>query len=547
MEPTLTLAVVLVATSVLSVFAALLLAAALEKGHKRSTVAPPGDDAVFLVADGLLVDCNETGSRLLATLQDRAAPDGICVAADSGGATRFQTLLQHLAPSFPDILSHLKGSVAGSATGDGWVLRAIDGSGLILGGADAQGALRLTLSQGTATGTEAASNGEDTVLLDRFSWRALNDELRVLRRTTDAAPTPAWRERADGQIVWANGAYLRLLAEIGIAGPTIWPLPSAFGTTPAAGGRHSVTAGAGGRRRWFDLCVIPEGAERLIFALSADDAQQAERARRDFVQTLTKTFASLPVGLAVFDRTRRLQLFNPALTDLTQLEPEFLASRPGMDGFLNRMRDKRILPEPRDYRTWSRRLLDVETASGGKPFEEIWALPDGRSFRFSVSPHPDGALAFLLEDITSETRLKRSFRVELDLGRAALDMVDTAVVVFSPGGELAITNAAFDQLWAFEGADTLTGVQFADAVANWREIAAENGGDTGLWDRIAALGQTGGGSQRAAGQIVLSEHEMLNVAARPAPGGSVMIAFSPVADGQALTTRPEKARQRATA
>jgi len=249
----------------------------------------------------------------------------------------------------------------------------------------------------------------------------------------------------------------------------------------------------------------------------------------------------------VFDRTRRLQLFNPALADLTRLEPEFLASRPGMDGFLNRMRDKRILPEPRDYRTWSRRLLDVETAAVGSAFEEIWALPDGRSFRVSVAPHPDGALAFLLEDVTSDTRLKRSFRAELDLGRAALDMAETALAVFSPSGDLAITNAAFDRLWTLEGADTLSGVQFAEAVSNWREIAAETGSDTALWDMIADLARSGALSGQIGGQIMLPDGETLSVAARAAPGGGVVLGFTQTTPHPALATTARRPLQRVRA
>jgi PAS domain-containing protein len=516
MEPTLTLAMVLVVTSVLSVLAALLIAGALDRGRRPGSAAPLDRDAVFLIADGVVVDANDRGTALLATLRDRDLPGADGAAAPGGPAGSLQRLVHHLGPAFPDMAARL----SAQAGGDDWVLSASDGSGLALRGSPIDGALRLVL-------TDAAPGpaGDDTVLLDRFSWRALNDELQVLRRTTDAAPAPAWRESADGQIVWANGAYLRLLADVGASGPFAWPLPALFGAAPGRGGRHSLAAGPGGRLRWFDLCPIDEGAGRLVFALPADDAQQAERARREFIQTLTKTFASLPIGLAVFDRTRRLQLFNPALTDLTRLEPEFLASRPGLDGFLNRMRDKRILPEPRDYRTWSRRLLDVETAAAGAAFEETWTLPDGRTFRVSAAPHPDGALAFLIEDVTSDMHLKRSFRAELDTGRAALDMVDTGLAVFSGTGDLVLTNAAFDRLWTLEGADTLAGVQFRDAVANWRDVTLDTGGDAGLWDRIAALGTGGAAEQRISGEMRLPDGEVLLVEGRAAAGGGVMLGF----------------------
>ena len=66
----------------------------------------------------------------------------------------------------------------------------------------------------------------------------------------------------------------------------------------------------------------------MMFALPADAAVRAERSLREFVQTLTKTFADLPIGLAIFDQSRKLQLFNPSLIDLTRLPTGFLTARP---------------------------------------------------------------------------------------------------------------------------------------------------------------------------------------------------------------------------
>jgi PAS domain-containing protein len=531
MDPVSSLPLVLVVSSVLTVLAALLLAAAVERAlanrsDRRGTAWSP---AVFLIADDTVLDANERGLALLTTLA-RQDP-GPEAAGRSGPAASWQRLWRHLAPRFPDLAARMAGEGRPS---DGWRLSAGDGSGLILAAAPVGGALRLTLDRDLGLAPD-----EGAVRVDPLSWQALTDELEVLRRTTDAGPVPTWRQSADGRIVWANGAYLRLLAEVGQTEAMGWPLPALFPTEGSAG-RHAVTAAVTGRQVWFDLVAIDEGANLLVFALPADEAQRAERARRDFVQTLTKTFATLPIGLAVFDRTRRLQLFNPALADLTGLEPEFLASRPGLEGVLNRMRDKHVMPEPRDYRAWTRRLLDVEAVATGSGFEETWALPDGRTFRVSAAPHPDGALALLIEDVTSDIRLKRSYRAEVDVGRAALDMVDEAVAVFDAAGALLLTNAAFDQTWVLEGADTLAGVQFGEAIANWREA----GGEPAFWDRVAALSSPGAPGTEVRGLMRLADGETFIIRARRAPGGGVMIGFSGSAMRSATPSRPEPPRMR---
>ena len=534
MDSGLVFPLVLVAASVLSVIAALLIAAAVERRHDGAG-APARDEAeaVFLLGDRTVLDANDRGFALLGTLasQPLFLPGGSPL---TGPAASWQRLTRHLAERFPGLMARL---TEGTATA--WQLVSEADPNLRLEGKPAHGALRLILRD-----TSVADDQDRAVHVDQLGWRALNDELDALRRATDRSPVPAWREAADGRIVWANGAYLALAADGGAADPLGWPLPALFPADRSGSLRQSV-AGSGGRLRWFDLSILDEGAGRLIFALPADEAQKAERARREFVETLSRTFATLPIGLAVFDRARRLQLFNPALTDLTGLEPEFLAARPGLEGVLNRMRDKHVMPEPRDYRAWTRRLLDVEAVATGAGFEEVWALPDGRSYRVSAAPHPDGALAFLIEDITSDIRARRNFRAELDTGRAALDLVDEAVAVFGATGDLVLTNRAFDRVWTLEGADSLVGVQLHEAVANWRQA----GGDPGLWDRILALAAPGTApSPEAQGVMQLEDGEVFDVRARPAPGGGVMIGFAPLNPAPARRlAAPGPALRRATA
>jgi len=550
MGSSLLLASILVLTSFLSVFAALVGASLWSGWRVRAPRRMPAHAAMFLLGPGDLVDTNRRGSALLDDLRRAEGGEGTCPDDDRlRAADDRNRLLAHLLPRFPDLRRWLDAIAAGGdCLPGGTVLRAGDGSGLELAGNLApDGFLRLTLGPSP----EKVAAGDDVLLVDPLSWQALRDENALLRRTVDQSPSPCWRTDADGQVVWANGAYLRLLRDVHHGAALTWPLPALFDAAAAArGGRQGLALGTRGRQAWFDLVATPDGEGMLLHALPADEAQKAERTRREFVQTLSKTFATLPIGLAVFDRTRRLHLFNPALADLTRLEPEFLASRPGLEGFLNRMRDKRILPEPRDFRAWTRRLLEVETAgTGANPsggFEETWSLADGRCFRVSAAPHPDGALAFLIEDITADTRMKRSFRAELETGQTALDLIDTGLAMFAPSGELVLTNAAFDRLWTLEGAETLSGVRLGDALANWREVTD----GPGPWDRIEALCRPGAPRTEVAGVFNTIEGETMEVRARLAPNGGLLLSFRLMEDAggqRPLASRARLAAQRAFA
>ncbi len=523
MAQSILMAVIMVAATALTLAGVLLLTAALDRRRskgRRNAEQLGGNrlDAVFLFEDEVLIDANERGEALLTRL-----------GADVGPWQRLRRFMQASLPEIDAALAELP-------TTRSIALAASDGSDLAVRAEWLSGSLRLTISD--------ASADEGGILLDRLSLRAMEEELTLLRRLAEMLPAIAWREDADGRVIWANQAYLRQLehAVTGTGGDDAvfaWPLPTLFAAgAPGSTTRATLAGGAGRREAWFDVMRLADGDGQLVFALPADSAHRAEKTRRAFVQTLTKTFATLPTGLAVFDRARRLQLFNPALADLTGLEPEFLTSRPGLEGFLNRLREKRILPEPRDFRSWSRRLLEIEKDAQTSEFEETWLLPSGQTYRVSASPHPDGALAFLIEDFTSEVHMSRNIRAELETCQNALDMLDEGIVLFSGDGMMIQANSVFSRLWTLEGEDAIGGVTLQAAIENWREASA----DPALWDRIAGLASRAHAETSVSGEMRLADGETLRVRARRSGNGLVLIGFR-----SALTERAPSNSQAAGA
>lgn len=210
----------------------------------------------------------------------------------------------------------------------------------------------------------------------------------------------------------------------------------------------------------------------LCAAFPADAAVQSEKRRQEFTQTLTKTFADQSIGLAIFDRFRRLVLFNPALSDLTGLSSGFLTSRPALFDFLDRLREARVMPEPRDYRAWRKALAELEAGAESGTYSDTWTLPDGRTYRVAGRPHPDGAVALLLEDITAEMSLTRRFRAQIEQAQVALDVLDDAVAIFSATGEMTFSNRAYKELWEDYSSESPLGSTAVDATRRWHERTA---------------------------------------------------------------------------
>lgn len=433
------------------------------------------------------------------------------------GQTDLSCLQQALAPDFPEfsaVLENLPDSKEQQIASKTGAAR--------LTAQWRNGLVRLVLDQGD---TDSSKIGVEA---DQFS--AMEREIETLRTTADAAPFLVWRQTADGTITWANNAYLEM-AHRSDPDATVqsWPPARIFVTTQLKNmdglpqpQRLTVHLPGETDPRWFECTETPIGDEILFTAVSADKIVQSEQALRAFMQTLTKTFAHLKTGLAIFDKQRRLALFNPALTDLTSLPSDFLSGRPTLHAFLDRLRDKRMIPEQRDYKSWRQQISELEDAAENGTYEDIWSLASGQTYRISGHPHPDGALAFLMEDISAEISLTRRFRMQLETGQSVLDSLDEAIAVFSPSGILTLSNAQYARLWSVDPSETVVDCDIIAATKLWSGLCAP----TPVWgDAREFVGAVGGRAEWTA-DVRLSDGRNLCCRFSPVSGGSTLVGFS---------------------
>jgi PAS domain-containing protein len=278
-----------------------------------------------------------------------------------------------------------------------------------------------------------------------------------------------------------------------------------------------------GSSSWFEAHIHPADGGRMVYAVPIDALVQTEASLRDFTQTLTKTFAHLPIGLAVFDKRRHLALFNPALTDLTGLPVDFLASQPLLFHVLDRMRDRQMIPEPKDYVEWRQRIIDLEKAAASGLYMETWNLPGGQTYRVIARPHPDGALAILFEDISTETTRARRFRADLELGQSVIDAMEEAVAVFSPSGLLVMSNASYAQLWGHDPSASVSADSGIGAMAEyWRSRSAPSP----IWSEVEDFVARIEDRQAWQGEARLTDGRLVGCRFVPLAGGATMIGFS---------------------
>lgn len=479
------------------------------------TEALPVDPRSVFLFDGTdLVDASPSAEERLS----RAAP----------AETDWMRVISALASDFPRLAVALDGLERGSTVG----LRSLDGTSQ-LHAEIIDGRTRLTVHD--------ISGGPEEVRLESVAFRTLIRELDILRSVTESIPIPLWRQSEDGDITWANPAFLEKCEGQSSTGlDRTWPPLPIFPTEglnelrkEATPRRLMLRKTDHGEPSWYECRATDIGDETLYSAFNIDGTVLAEQQLREFMQTLTKTFSHLTTGLAIFDRNRRLALFNPALTDLTGLPVDFLAARPALYSFLDRLRDKRMIPEPKDYGSWRRQISELEAAAADGSYSETWSLPDNRTYRVTGRPHPGGAVAFLIEDISAEMSLTRRFRSELELGQAVIDALDEAIIVFAPSGNLSMVNQAYQDMWSTELGDTVDVPTVTEISRNWmsRTRATPVWGDIRdfvLHERERSIWED---------QVAMPNGTTLGCRIMPLTGGSTMVSFREAQPAEPLKPR----------
>ncbi len=338
------------------------------------------------------------------------------------------------------------------------------------------------------------------------------------------APNPIWKVNSKGVLVWRNSAYKSLSASLGYApsAPTLFDTNDFPPGEPAK--RFKLSSVNGKKTHWFNVTAVHAGPDVMYYASEADAEVSALDARKSFVQTFSKTFAHLATGLAVFDQNQNLVLFNPALTNLTGVSVDFLSNHCSLHSFFDQLRERHVMPTHSGQTDWHGQVAQIVRETQNGSFNETWTLPTGVTYNVSGRPHSDGALVFLIEDITSEITITRRFRSELAQVHSVLDTVDSALVLFSPTGQLRMCNQAYRDLWKSDPDRTFAEYTFHDALKHWQSDCMPSP----IWPKIKR--RILSTSDRSAWSAAISKTtgEVLSLEVTPVAGGVTLLTFKEI-------------------
>ena len=373
--------------------------------------------------------------------------------------------------------------------------------------------LRLTLVEGAGAGLPSAA---------RFA------------AFLDGLPSPAWFTGADGRLIWANRAWLKA-ADADSADEAATEELSfdraieqvAAEAADVGEGREALRwAPLNGSRRAFQVIAEPlEGGGAGAVALDVTESAEVREELRRNAAAHDETLNRLADAVAIFGRDRRLSFHNIAFAELWSLEPAWLAERPTHGEILDRLRQRRRLPDTADYAGWKVKELGLYERLDALP-DEMWSLPDGRTLRVVRQPHPMGGLLILFSDITGELRLRAQYNSLVQVQQATLDKLNDAVAVFGSDGRLRLHNEAFERFWNVSAAQLEDAGDFDGVASLCTPLLHDRMFWRGLKARVADPDPTA--RAPVSGDVRTSDQRIVVYQTRPLPDGATLIGFDDV-------------------
>jgi signal transduction histidine kinase len=367
----------------------------------------------------------------------------------------------------------------------------------------------------------------------------------ALRAMFEAVPVPVWRRDRKLALVDCNSAYAAALdttRETALAegrelvpesgrGKALELARSAAGGVSRTEAHHVVIAGS---RRLIEITETPDREGGTIgFAIDRTDREEAETELQRHISAHGVVLENIHAAVAIYGPDKRLKFCNAAFAGLWGIETEWLAAGPSLDELLERLRERRRIPEFADFRAFKRQQQAMFT-SLIEPQQELLHLPDERTLSLTISPHPLGGLVFVYEDVTDRLALERSYNTLIEVQRESLDNLFESIAVIGSDGRLKLHNPAYRKIWDLSEADLEGEPHISEIVEKTRRFYDDSdasGGSTWLALKRQIIAQISGGGL-ARDLLDRADGTVLQVATVPLPDGNVLLSYQDVTDTQ---------------
>lgn len=361
-----------------------------------------------------------------------------------------------------------------------------------------------------------------------MSTRALSN--KALNTVLNSLPIPIWLRGDDGQLNYCNQKYAQILdttPQLALKGDqNLW---SGSLITHNDGRKqlseHTVIDGA---RHLLDFIELPI-ADIKGYVGYALDQTQSEKLQKELYRHLSghkEILENIASAVAIYDAEKKLAFFNHAYKRMFEMDETWLHTHPLVTDILDNLHKRRMLTEQADFPAYKQRTIQM-FKSLLNPIQELLHLPDERTIRTVVAPHPGGGLLFVFEDVTDSLIIQRQANTQLAVQKETLDHLFEGVAVFASDNRLKLANPAFSKLWKLPQSIVEPGRHISEIVEhikvffdygdNWETYKQKVIGN--ITDRVPKNGR-----------LTRKDDSILDFTYVPLPDGAHLISYTDVSD-----------------
>jgi PAS domain-containing protein len=266
--------------------------------------------------------------------------------------------------------------------------------------------------------------------------------LNLLRAMLNHLDFPLWIMKENEEIVYFNYAYGRFFDTL--SPQEVLRRKSLVSLTGEGTLRKTMIVQ--GERRIYHFRQKALGGFFITWGMDETQTESLNQELKRHAEAYREVLETLSAGIVIYGPDRRMKFSNHAYEKMFNFDREWLETSPTMGEVLDNLRDRRMLMEQANYSAFRKQEIDM-AVSVLNPMEEMQHLPDGRSFRKIMAPHPLGGCFYIFEDVTDALTFERKYNTQIAVQKASLDNLYEGVAVFGSDNRLRLTNPAFEKLW----------------------------------------------------------------------------------------------------
>lgn len=366
--------------------------------------------------------------------------------------------------------------------------------------------------------------------------RNLKQQFKHFADILNASPGPVWQRNEKLDITYANLAHRKIVEEApeqNSKAPSLELAKQAKELAkqalkknqPLSEKMHIVVEG---QRRYFDITEVPidEGRSLAGFGYDITALEELEKELKRYISAQGDLLESSASAMAIYGPDKRLKSYNNAFLRLWKLEEPWLDTEPTYGEILEKLREKRRLPEQANFPAFKKEQME-QFRDLIEPKEELFYLPDSTVLRVIVIPHALGGLLFAYEDITDRLALERSYNTLIAVQRATLDNLHEGIAVFGENGRLQLSNPVYARLSHLDPEYLATEPHISEIMDKTRDLYAHDG----EWedfkkDQIAHITSR----QFKESRIERTDDKVIDWSAVPLPDGATLMTYIDVTD-----------------